>query len=182
MQTDECYKVQGALRVCNRKSWPSLGQRKPQPAGAGLAAGGWQQSAQTSLVWGPEKKQLPGETDFGELNDPLHFLSTIWFNYWEMPHAPFWRDRCVERKAGRLNIFFFWFMSFIDFSRRKGFSLTSFPLRGFAWDEESGSHWEMDDPGPGPRGRWGQVRQEDGGRGSSVCLKLCLTCSPSPHV
>lgn len=71
------------------------------------------------------EKHRPGQTDIGELNDLLHLLSTIWLNYWEIPHALFCWDRCVERKGGRLSIFFssgLWVSSI--FLEGKGFSLT----------------------------------------------------------
>lgn len=84
-----------------------------------------------------EKHDL-GERDFGELNELLHFLSIIQLNYWEMPHALFYWDRCVGRKGGRLRIFFsFGFMSFIDFSRRKGLLFDPVPP---AWDKNC---WQL---------------------------------------
>lgn len=103
---------------------------------------------------GAREEASSRETDFGELNDPLHFLSTVWFNYWEIPHASFYRDRCVEGKAGRFNIFSSG-LCYIDFSSRKVFSLTLLPLSGFAWDKEPGSLSEMEDPGPMPQGKSG---------------------------
>lgn len=70
----------GGLRGQKRKSPLRLGQRnhsleeqrlQREAGGALHTPGSWGRG------WEAEEKHLPWETDFGELNDPLHFLSTV---------------------------------------------------------------------------------------------------------
>lgn len=97
-----------------------------------------------------------------------------------MPHTPFYGDRCVERKGGRVNIFSSGLWVSLIFLEGKAFSLTLFPLSGFVWDEESGSHSETDDLALCTKASREAARQEDDGGDKPVCLKLWLARSPRP--